>query len=129
MQTLINLLAFVRVMDAGSFAEAARRAGTTTSAMSKAVSRFERAHAVKLLHRTTHALSATAEGEHLLEGARDLLRDAERLEASLAAASGRGSVGRVRDQRARSLRAGLPAPHAAPAVARPPRDRRRDQLR
>ncbi len=96
MQTLINLLAFVRVMDAGSFAEAARRAGTTTSAMSKAVSRFERAHAVKLLHRTTHALSATAEGEHLLEGARDLLRDAERLEASLAAASGRGSVGRVR---------------------------------
>ena len=96
MQNLVNLLAFVRVMDAGSFAEAARRAGTTTSAMSKAVSRFERAHAVKLLHRTTHALSPTVEGERLLEGARDLLRDAERLEASLAEASGRGAVGRVR---------------------------------
>jgi DNA-binding transcriptional LysR family regulator len=96
MQNLLNLLAFVRVVEAGSFAEAARRAGTTTSAMSKAVLRFEQAHSVKLLHRTTHALSATVEGERLLDGARDLLRDAERLEASLAEASGRSAIGRVR---------------------------------
>lgn len=74
MQNLASLLAFVRVMDAGSFAEAARRAGTTTSALSKAVSRFERAHSVKLLHRTTHALSLTAEGERLLDGARERAR-------------------------------------------------------
>ena len=96
MQTLYNLIAFVRVADAGSFAEAARRAGTTTSAMSKAVARFERAHGVKLLNRTTHALSPTPEGELLLQGARELLRDAERLKASLAVAGGRGAVGRVR---------------------------------
>lgn len=96
MHNFTNLLAFVRVVDAGSFAEAARQAGTTTSAMSKAVARLERAYAVRLLHRTTHALSPTAEGERLLEGARDLLRDAERLEASLTEAVGRGAVGRVR---------------------------------
>ncbi|GGE85360.1 LysR family transcriptional regulator [Sphingomonas prati] len=95
-QRLINLLHFARVVDAGSFAEAARRAGTTTSALSKAVSRFEQTHGVRLLHRSTHALSLTPEGERLLEGTRDLLREAERLEATLDHAAASGSGGRVR---------------------------------
>lgn len=95
-QRLLNLLHFARVVDAGSFAEAARRAGTTTSALSKAVSRFEQAHGVRLLHRTTHAISLTSEGERLLEGTRDLLREAERLEATLDLASASGAGGRVR---------------------------------
>jgi DNA-binding transcriptional LysR family regulator len=95
-QRLINLLHFARVVDAGSFAEAARRAGTTTSALSKAVSRFEQAHGVRLLHRTTHAISLTPEGERLLEGTRDLLREAERLEATLDHAASSGTGGRIR---------------------------------
>jgi DNA-binding transcriptional LysR family regulator len=95
-QRLLNLLHFARVVDAGSFAEAARRAGTTTSALSKAVSRFEQAHGVRLLHRTTHAISLTPEGERLLEGTRDLLREAERLEATLDRASASGASGRIR---------------------------------
>lgn len=93
---LLNLLKFVRVVEAGSFAEAARRAGTTTSAMSKAIARFEKAHGLRLLHRTTHSLSLTDDGEELLEGARLLLRDAEELEASLDGRTGRGAQGRVR---------------------------------
>lgn len=95
-QSLLNLLQFVRVVDAGSFAEAARRAGTSTSAMSKAVSRFETLHGVKLLHRTTHAISLTHDGEKLLEGARDLLRQAERLEATIGETAAGSSGGRVR---------------------------------
>lgn len=95
-QRLTNLLHFARVVEAGSFAEAARRAGTTTSALSKAVSRFEQLHGVRLLHRTTHAISLTAEGERLLEGARDLLREAERLEATLDHAAASGAGGRIR---------------------------------
>ncbi|WP_126975642.1 LysR family transcriptional regulator [Frigidibacter oleivorans] len=95
-QRLINLLHFARVADAGSFAEAARRAGTTTSAMSKAVSRFEQAQGIRLLNRTTHAISLTPEGERLLEGARELLREAERLEAVLDHASASGAGGRIR---------------------------------
>lgn len=95
-QRLLNLLVFVRVVEAGSFAEAARRAGTSTSAMSKAVIRFEQAHGVRLLHRTTHSISLTLDGEKLLEGARDLLRDAERLEALLDQAGAGGAAGRVR---------------------------------
>lgn len=95
-QRLLNLLHFARVVDAGSFAAAARRAGTTTSALSKAVARFEKANGVRLLHRTTHAISLTPEGERLLEGARDLLREAERLEAILDHAQSSGSGGRIR---------------------------------
>jgi DNA-binding transcriptional LysR family regulator len=93
---LQNLLTFVRVVEAGSFAEAARRMGTTTSAMSKAIARFEHSHGVRLLHRTTHSLSLTDEGERLLEAARHLLREAERLEASLGDNVARGARGRVR---------------------------------
>ncbi|MGI4796431.1 MAG: LysR family transcriptional regulator [Janthinobacterium lividum] len=81
-ERLLNLLQFVRVVEAGSFAETARRAGTSTSAMSKAISRFEAAHDVKLLHRTTHAISLTDAGERLLDGAHDLLRRAEQLDAT-----------------------------------------------
>ncbi|NLS27374.1 HTH-type transcriptional regulator PgrR [Sphingomonas sp. S2M10] len=95
-QRLLNLLHFARVVDAGSFAEAARRAGTTTSAVSKAVARFEKANGVRLLHRTTHAISLTPEGERLLDGTRDLLREAERLEAILDHARASGSGGRIR---------------------------------
>lgn len=95
-QRLVNLLHFARVVEAGSFAEAARRAGMTTSALSKAVSRFEQAHGVRLLHRTTHAISLTSEGERLLEGTRDLLREAERLEATLDRTAASGAGGRIR---------------------------------
>ncbi|WP_082453421.1 LysR family transcriptional regulator [Rhizobium sp. Leaf262] len=94
--SLLNLLQFVRIVDAGSFAEAARRAGTSTSAMSKAVSRFEALHGVKLLHRTTRAISLTHDGEKLLDGARNLLRQAERLEADIGEAAASSSAGRVR---------------------------------
>ncbi len=109
-QRLVNLLHFVRVVEAGSFAEAARLAGTTTSALSKAVSRFERQHGVRLLHRSTHSLSLTDEGERLLEGARDLLREAERLEAALDHAAANGAGGRIR--------LGAPAPLIRACLAR-----------
>ena len=93
--SLLNVLHLVRVTDAGSFAEAARRSGTTTSALSKAVTRLETAHGVKLMHRTTHAISLTPDGEKLIEGARHLLREAEQLQSMLDRTGG-GAAGRVR---------------------------------
>ncbi len=95
LQSLLNILHLVRVMDAGSFSEAARRSGTTTSALSKAVTRLEQAHGVKLMHRTTHAISLTPDGEKLIEGARHLLREAEQLQGMLDRTGG-GTAGRVR---------------------------------
>lgn len=95
LQSLLNVLHLVRVIDAGSFSEAARRSGTTTSALSKAVTRLEQAHSVKLMHRTTHAISLTPDGEKLIEGARHLLREAEQLQAMLDRTGG-SAAGRVR---------------------------------
>lgn len=95
LQSLLNILHLVRVMDAGSFSEAARRSGTTTSALSKAVTRLEHAHGVKLMHRTTHAISLTPDGERVIEGARHLLREAEQLQGLLDRTGG-NATGRVR---------------------------------
>ena len=95
LQSLLNILHLVRVMDAGSFSEAARRSGTTTSALSKAVTRLEQVHGVKLMHRTTHAISLTPDGEKLIEGARHLLREAEQLQSMLDRTGG-NVAGRVR---------------------------------
>ena len=95
LHSLLNILHLVRVMDAGSFSEAARRTGTTTSALSKAVTRLEQSHGVKLMHRTTHAISLTPDGEKLIEGARHLLREAEQLQSVLDRTGG-GMTGRVR---------------------------------
>ena len=94
--SLVQLLWFVRVVEAGSFAEAARRSGATTSAMSKAVSRLEQTHGVRLLHRTTHSLSLTEEGDRLLIEGRQLLVDLERANSVLGEIGGGGAGGRVR---------------------------------
>ena len=64
--------------------------------MSKAISRFERAHHVRLLHRTTHAIALTEEGDRLLEEGRTLLETLERAERSLAGLHTHGGTGRVR---------------------------------
>jgi DNA-binding transcriptional LysR family regulator len=93
---LSQLHAFVRVVEAGSFAEAARRAGTTTSAMSKAIARFERTHGVRLLHRTTHSIALTDEGDRLVDAAKTLFEDLEKVEASLAEIATGQVAGRVR---------------------------------
>ncbi len=89
-------MCFVRVVEGGSFAEAGRRLGMTTSGVSRAVSRLEAEHGVRLLHRSTHALSLTDEGEQVLEDAREVLRGCERLGLALSHAADGGRAGRVR---------------------------------
>jgi len=90
-----DLLRFARIVEAGTFAEAARRAGTTTSAVSKSVSRIELAYGVRLLHRTTHGLSLTSDGEQILDEVHALLRQVECLDSSLAALGTQGMSGGV----------------------------------
>lgn len=93
---LIQLLWFVRIVEAGSFTEAARRAGSSTSAMSKAVSRFEHSHGLRLLHRTTHSISLTDDGERLYQQARPLLKNLEHASDLLLDLGGKSATGRVR---------------------------------
>jgi len=57
-----GLVAFVRTIDTGSFASAARLIGASPSAVSKSVARLEQRLGVRLLQRSTRTLSPTAEG-------------------------------------------------------------------
>ncbi len=68
----------------------------STSGVSKAVSRLEAEHGVRLLHRSTHALSLTDEGERVLDEARDVLEGCDRLGLALSQAADGGQAGRVR---------------------------------
>jgi DNA-binding transcriptional LysR family regulator len=81
---------FVAVAMAGSFAKAAKRLNITASAVSRRVTRLETMLAVKLIHRTTRALSLTEAGEQFLLHARSSVVSATN--AADAAKSHSGSV-------------------------------------
>jgi DNA-binding transcriptional LysR family regulator len=69
--------AYVRSVDSGSFSAAARQLKLTPSALSKLVTRLERALGARLLHRTTRKLTTTPEGELFLARCRRILAEME----------------------------------------------------
>ena len=76
--TDLNLMAiFARVVEAGSFAEAARRMATSRSAISKAVAKLEKELGARLLNRTTRYLSLTEIGASVSEHCTRMLCEAE----------------------------------------------------
>jgi len=81
-----TLLAFVTVVDAGSFSAAAERLGQTPSGVSRTVVRLERQLGMTLLHRTTRRLDLTEEGAWLLGRARRILAELEETESQAAIA-------------------------------------------
>lgn len=82
MKTDLNLLAiFARVVETGSFSEAARRLGTSRSVVSKAVAKLERSLGARLLHRTTRHLSLTEIGQGVAEHCARMLEELDQLEA------------------------------------------------
>jgi DNA-binding transcriptional LysR family regulator len=66
---LDDLAVFVRVVDRGGFAGAARELGTPTSTVSRAIERLESSSGVRLLHRTTRQMKPTSEGRDLYAAA------------------------------------------------------------
>lgn len=86
---------FTAVVDAGSFAEAARRLGTSSGQASKLVSKLEADLGVQLLKRTTRALWPTEAGKRYHQGLKPLIEDFDRLESVARNASGR-PIGRLR---------------------------------
>jgi DNA-binding transcriptional LysR family regulator len=60
--SILQLRCFLAVVEAGSVALAARRLGMASPSVSRAITRLEKEAGVKLLHRSTHALSLTEEG-------------------------------------------------------------------
>jgi DNA-binding transcriptional LysR family regulator len=75
MDTLQNMLAFTRVVDAGSFTAAAESLDSSTGAMSRAVSELEAHLRTRLMNRTTRRHSLTAAGERYLARCRQILAD------------------------------------------------------
>lgn len=75
------------VVEAGSFARAADTLGMTASGVSKAVSRLESRMGVRLLDRTTRALSLTDEGRRLYDEIIPLLEDIEHVAGEVAGAA------------------------------------------
>ncbi|XZG70885.1 LysR family transcriptional regulator [Chitinibacteraceae bacterium HSL-7] len=70
---LTDLDALVRVVDAGSFSEAARRDGSTASSLSRQVARLERVLATRVLERTTRQLRLTESGREVYARAQEMV--------------------------------------------------------
>jgi DNA-binding transcriptional LysR family regulator len=91
-----QLRCFITVVDAGSLAKAGRQLGMSTPSVSKAIARLEHTARVKLLHRSTHAVSLTQDGERLVESAREVVRAAGVFSRSARAQTQTDSSGWVR---------------------------------
>lgn len=77
--------AFLRSVEGGSFAAAAKALRQTPSAVSRSVARLEARLGVRLLTRTTRSLSVTPEGEQFRLQAQKILLDLDELDRSFAA--------------------------------------------
>lgn len=75
MDSLNAMEVFVRVVQAGSFSEAARALSLTPSAVSKQVSRLEDRLGARLINRTTRRLGLTEEGTAFFDRAQRILAD------------------------------------------------------
>lgn len=93
MDKLQAMEVFVQVVDAGSFTRAADNMKLPKATVSTLISNLEAALTVKLLNRTTRALSVTADGAAYYERCRAILADVQDAEDSLSktrsSASGR----------------------------------------
>lgn len=79
-----SLEVFAAVAAQGSFSAAGRLLGLTPSAVSRTVDRIEARLGVRLLLRTTRALTLTAEGQAYLGAARRILADLDDAEQAIA---------------------------------------------
>ena len=75
---------FVTVVESGSFSAAGRILDLSPSAVSRAIDRIETRLGVRLLLRSTRALSLTAEGQAYLQTARRILADLDDAEQQIA---------------------------------------------
>lgn len=75
---------FTAVAGTGSFSAAGRMLGLTPSAISRAIDRIEARLGVRLLLRTTRALTLTVEGQTYLGAARRILADLDDAEQTIA---------------------------------------------
>jgi DNA-binding transcriptional LysR family regulator len=92
---LNDLRVFVRVVDRGRFAAAARELGVPTSTVSRTIARLEATAGTRLLQRTPRSVRATSEGRALHASVREAVATLERASRALEPAT-RGPKGLLR---------------------------------
>ena len=95
MDRLQAMMAFVKVVEAGSFSGAARQIGVGQPAISKTIAQLEDRLQVRLLVRSTHGLTPTDAGLRFFERARIAINEADEAELE-ARGAGDGLSGRLR---------------------------------
>lgn len=85
---LNDIAVFIAVADTGSFSAGARVCGLTRSAAGKAVTRLEERLGVRLLNRTTRALSLTDEGRSFHAHGTRIIDAVDQAEASVSSQAG-----------------------------------------
>lgn len=78
------LALFVAVVEQGSFSAAGRELDMSPSAVGRAIDRIEARLGIRLLLRSTRALTLTAEGQAYLQAARRILADLDEAEQQIA---------------------------------------------
>ena len=95
MKGISGAVGFVRTVEAGSFAGAAKKLGITPVAVSKNVQRLEQRLGVRLLRRSTRKLSLTEEGRLYYERCVGPLRELESAESAITE-KGRSPTGAIK---------------------------------
>ncbi len=95
MDRLQAMTAFVRVVETGSFSQAARQIGVGQPAISKTIAQLEDRLQVRLLVRSTHGLTPTDAGLRFFERAKNAIQEADEAELD-AKGAGAGLSGRLR---------------------------------
>lgn len=83
MDKLGCMRAFVAVVEAGGFSEAARRMDVSKAMISKQVAKLETDLGVRLLHRTTRRVNATSTGRAYFAQCQPLLAELDELDAAI----------------------------------------------
>ncbi|MEM6641161.1 MAG: LysR family transcriptional regulator [Pseudomonadota bacterium] len=83
MNELNSLRAFVKVVEAGSFAEAARQMGAAKSVITKRVNQLEQMLQIELLQRSTRRLTITDTGTALYERCVPILAELEEVKSEV----------------------------------------------
>lgn len=86
-----DLHLFLRVADLGSLSAVARERDAPVSQVSRTVARIEKSCGTRLLHRTTHGLALTAEGQTFVDYCRRITGTLDELEGEFAEQSGQPS--------------------------------------
>jgi len=93
--TIEELIAFITIVDTGSFVAAAEHLKQTPSGVSRSLTRLEAKLDVTLLERTTRKLKLTQEGQQFLTKARKILNELNAAEEDLQK-SDQGTAGLIR---------------------------------